>query len=139
MLRVEGSPNLDGVILAIRIGVGLMMLVHGLPKLERLFSPAPVEFVSVLGMGAGLSLALAVFAEVACSLFLLFGLGTRLAVIPLIITMVIAVFYIHSDDPFARQELGLLYLLFYILLLVAGSGKYSADFLIQRYNRPSGE
>ena len=80
-----------------------------------------------MGMSPALSLTLAVFAEVICSLLLLFGLGTRLAVIPLIVTMLIAVFFIHGADPFAKQELGLHYLLVYLLLLFAGSGRYSLD------------
>ncbi len=58
------------------------------------------QFPAILGMSGELSLTLTVFAEIICSVFILFGLGTRLAVIPLIITMLVAVLYIHSSDPF---------------------------------------
>jgi putative oxidoreductase len=122
--------NMDAALLIARLGIALMMLVHGLPKMMHLFSGEPIQFASVMGMGAELSLVMAVFAEVVCSFLLLFGLATRFAVIPLIITMLVAVFYIHSADPFAKQELGLHYLLVYVMLLLTGSGKYSLDNLL---------
>lgn len=119
--------NTDSALLLIRVGVALMMLTHGLPKLAQFFSDEPIAFANVLGMGETLSLLLAVFSEVICSVFILFGFGTRLATIPLIITMLVAVFYIHSADPFANKEMGLHYLLAYIFLFLTGSGKYSID------------
>src|SRR5690606_878784 len=122
-----GPEQVNIVLLILRIGVAVMMLVHGLPKLEMLLSGEAIEFPAVMGMSPALSLILAVFAEVLCSLLILFGFGTRLATIPLIITMLVAVFYFHASDPFAVQELGLHYLLAYIGLLILGSGKYSLD------------
>ena len=64
--------------------------------------------MDVLGMGTTLSLGLAVFAEVVCSVLVLLGLGTRLAVIPLSITMLIVAFHVHMADPFAKQEMSLI-------------------------------
>ena len=109
-----------------------MMLSHGLPKLQKLTSGAPVEFASVLGMSPELSLGLAVFAEVFCSILLIIGLATRLATIPLIITMLVAVLSIHADDPFGKKEPALHYLLVYLVILLAGPGRYSLDHLISR-------
>jgi len=103
------------------------MLVHGIPKLQMLLGGESVQFPEVFGMGATLSLSLAVFAEVICSIFILFGLGTRLAAIPLIITMLLAIFHIHIAEPFAVKELAVLYLLIYSMLLLMGSGRYSLD------------
>ena len=122
---------IDIAILIGRVAIAALMLVHGLPKLATAFSGQEIKFPGVFGMNPGFSLALAVFAEVICSVFILVGFGTRLATIPLIITMLIAVFYIHAGDPFAKQEMGLHYLMAYILLLIAGSGKYSVDSLLQ--------
>lgn len=119
--------NIDGALLLARVGIALMMLTHGIPKMIQLFSGEPIEFVSVFGLGPELSLALAVFAEVLCSILLLVGFATRLAVIPLIITMLVAVLYVHSADPFAMKEMGLQYLLVYVFLLISGAGKYSVD------------
>lgn len=121
------KSQVDIVLLILRIGVAGLMLTHGLPKLQMLLAGGEIQFPGVFGLSPILSLALAVFAEVFCSIFILFGLGTRLATIPLIITMLIAVFLIHINDPFANQELGLLYLLLYLPLLILGGGKFSLD------------
>ena len=121
----------DITILLLRLTVGALMLTHGIPKLLSL-SSGNIQFPEMFGLSAELSLSLAVFAEVFCSFFLIFGIGTRLVTIPLIITMIVAVFYVHANDPFARQEVGLLYLLPYVILFISGSGKYSVDYLLQR-------
>jgi putative oxidoreductase len=136
MKKLFSSTYKDGSIntalLLIRIGIGALMLVHGLPKMANLFSEGPVQFASVFGLSAEISLGMAVFAEVLCSIFLIVGFGTRLATIPLIVTMLVAVFYIHAVDSFNKQELGIHYLLAYVLLLITGAGKYSLDHLLQR-------
>jgi putative oxidoreductase len=130
------NPQVDVVLLMLRIGVGSMMLVHGLPKLEMLMAGGEVQFPGVMGMNPTLSLTLAVFAEFFCSILLILGLATRFATIPLIITMLIAVFVIHANDPFANQELGLHYLLTYLALLILGAGKFSVDaFLIRNVEK----
>ena len=126
----QNSLGVDTAILIARVTIGLLMLVHGLPKMQGLFSAGPVQFASVFGMSAGMSMSLAVFAEVFCSILLIAGIGTRLAVLPLIITMLVAVFVIHVNDPFAKQELGLHYLLVYVILLITGSGRFSIDYLM---------
>ena len=130
----ETSNNIDLALLIGRVSIGLLMLVHGIPKIAGI-ADDPVQFMDFMGLGARFSLGLAVFAEVVCSIFLLFGLGTRLAVVPLIITMCVAVFVVHADDPFIKQEMGLHYLLMYVLLFFTGSGKYSLDKLIVSKNK----
>lgn len=119
--------NTDVALVFIRVTIALLMLTHGLPKLAMFFSDEPIAFASVFGMSQPLSLALAVFAEVFCSILILVGLGTRFAAIPLIFTMAVAVFYIHGADPFSIKEMALLYLLGFTFLLIAGGGRYSID------------
>ncbi|WP_242917159.1 DoxX family protein [Pontibacter liquoris] len=128
----QSTKNLDAALLIVRVAVAGLMLAHGLPKLEMLMAGDPVQFPEVLGLSAASSLALAVFAEVVCSLLLLIGLGTRLAVIPLIVTKLVAAFLIHGADPFAKKELAILYLIPYVTLLLTGSGKYALDHLLQQ-------
>ncbi len=121
------TSQVDVALLIIRVGVAVFMLTHGLPKLHMLFAGGEIQFPGVMGLSSVVSLSLTVFAEVFCSILILIGLGTRVATIPLIITMVVAVFVFHLNDPFANQELGLLYLFLYLPLLILGSGKYSVD------------
>ncbi len=122
--------KLDLGILIIRVAIGAFMLTHGYPKLVRLFSGEEIRFADPFSLGPVPSLALAVFAEFLCSIFIAIGLGTRLAAIPLIVTMSIAAFVAHGSDPFGRKEMALLYLMFYILLLLTGSRRYSLDRLL---------
>ena len=124
-------------LLLARIGIAALMLTHGFPKLQLLFSDAAIQFPSVMGMSAQTSLALTVFAEVICSILVLVGFATRLAAIPLAITMLVAVLLIHAADPFSAKEPALKYLLVYLVLLFAGSGKYSVDYLLQRRKEPA--
>ena len=122
---------LDWALLAVRIFVGVAMLTHGFPKLMMLLS-GKIEFMNFMGIGEKTSLILTVLAEVLCSLFVLLGLFTRFSVVPLIITMLVAALMVHGNDPFAKQEMSLLYLFHYILIFVAGPGSISIDRLINR-------
>lgn len=128
----------DVALLIARIGVTGLMLTHAIPKLMMLISSGPVQFPPVMGMSPEFSLSLAVFAELFCSVLILTGFATRLATIPLIVTMLTAVFLIHAADPFDIKESGLNYLLVYVVLLFGGSGKYSVDYLLSRKSGTSG-
>ncbi|NBC83111.1 MAG: DoxX family membrane protein [Bacteroidetes bacterium] len=131
LLTTNYNPRLlDIWLLCLRILVAAFMLTHGLPKFMKLIEGQGGSFISVLGMGAELSLAMAVFAEVGCSVLIGIGLFTRLASITLVITMLVAAFIAHGDDPFGKKEMALLYLLIYVTVLVAGSGRYSLDRLL---------
>jgi putative oxidoreductase len=116
-----------------------MMLVHGIPKLMG-FSEMADQFPDPLGMGSQLSLVAAIGAEVGCSLLLIFGLGTRLAAIPLAITMIVALFVVHASDPWKVKELAAVYLAVYVSLVFTGAGQFSLDQLIsQRQSTPAKE
>ena len=119
-------------LLIVRLTIGSIMMVHGLPKLNRLTSGGEITFADPFGLGPIISLGLAVFAEVVCTIFIILGLGTRLASIPLIVTMAVAAFYAHASDPFATKEKAILFLLIFLLLLVFGSGRYSIDRLMTK-------
>ncbi|HJW17178.1 MAG TPA: DoxX family protein [Flavisolibacter sp.] len=132
LLNVNNAAGAtDIALLVARAGIAAFMLTHGIPKLLMLTSGGPVQFPPVMGMSPELSLGLTVFAEVFCSILLLAGFATRFAVIPLIITMATALLFIHAADPFSKQELAFQYLLVYLVLLFAGSGRFSVDYLLQ--------
>lgn len=77
LINVHQSANsMDVALLIARVGIAAMMLTHGWPKLEMLLSNAPAQFPALFGLSAEGALALAVFAEVVCSLLILVGLGT---------------------------------------------------------------
>lgn len=123
---------LNGLILVIRLFLGFSMLTHGLPKLEKLIANDKIEFMNFLGLGAAISLVLVVFAEFLCSVFIILGFLTRFSTIPLMFTMLIAFFVVHSADPYATKELSLVYFFFYLTIFVLGSGKFSLDWLFSK-------
>lgn len=120
--------QVDSGLALLRIGAGALMLTHGFPKLITLFESEEIAFADPFGIGMGTSLALTVFAEFICSILVILGLGTRLAVIPLIITMLTAIFIIHASDPFQGKEMAVIYLLIFTVILIMGAGKHSLDY-----------
>lgn len=137
-LRTTYRPqDIDLALLLMRLGIASMMLVHGLPKLGKFCSSGDIKFADPIGVGVIMSLTLAVFAEVLCSILVLIGLATRLASIPLIITMLVAVLKIHAADPYAEKEKALLYLLVFLVLIITGSGKFSVDQVIMNRKPPA--
>lgn len=108
------------------------MLTHGIGKFEQLFSGEPIQFADPMGVGATASLVLAVFSEVFCSIFIIFGFATRLSALPLLITMLVAAFVVHLNDGFGKQELPILYAMVYLVISIAGAGKLSVDNLLHK-------
>ena len=123
--------RLDIWLLLLRVLVAGFMMTHGLPIFFRLME-GNLEFSDPIGIGEPATLVLAIFAEVVCSTFILIGLGTRIAAVPLIATMLVAAFISNWNDPFGKKELPLLYLFIYTTLLIVGSGKYSVDYLLSK-------
>ncbi|MBS1548366.1 MAG: DoxX family protein [Bacteroidetes bacterium] len=122
---------LDLGILFLRLVSAISMLSHGYPKLQMLLS-GKIEFMSLWGLTPMFTLALVVFAEFLCSFFVILGLFTRLASLPIIFTMMYAIFGIHFHDEFSKMELPIFYLMSFIMILIHGAGKYSIDAMIEQ-------
>jgi putative oxidoreductase len=112
--------------LVLRLGMGILMMMHGYDKLVH-FGDLQHKFMNFLGLGSMLSLALVVFAEFFCSLFIILGLFTRPATIPLIITMLVVIFKVNDGAVFIKAENAPLYLIGFLVLLLLGPGKISVD------------
>lgn len=114
-------------LLLLRVAVGGMMLVgHGWGKLTN-FAAKSATFPDPLGIGPVLSMALATGAEVLCALAVILGFATRWAVVPLMVTMLVAAFIIHAADPWMKKEFALLYFFPFATLFLTGAGRYSLD------------
>ena len=118
--------SVQTAILLLRVFSGIFMATHGWSKISG-GSGAMASFPDPIGLGGEISYILTVFAEFFCSIFLIFGLFTRIALIPLIITMLVAVLIVHSADPLSVKEHALMFLLMFIVLFLTGPGKYSLD------------
>lgn len=120
------KTNRDLGLLLLRVGISGMMLVHGIPKISKLFE-SPIEFADPFGIGALLSLILTIIGEVVAPAFIIVGYKTKLAAIPATITMLVAAFIVHGQDDFYTKEKALLYGLGFLVIAIAGSGKYAID------------
>jgi putative oxidoreductase len=121
----------DVGLLLLRISVACLMLTHGLPKLLK-YSEKSATFPDPLGVTPPISMALTICAEVFCSGFLLLGLFTRVALIPLMFTMLVAILIIHAKDNIGVKEHAISFLVPYLVLFLAGPGRYSMDSILKR-------
>ncbi len=116
-------------LLVLRIFFGVLLMSHGIQKWSN-FQEMSATFPDPLGVGSPLSLGLAIFGEMVCSMGFIIGLLYRLAMLPMIFTMGMAFFVIHGNDPFSVKELALVYLVVFILMYISGPGKFSVDYVL---------
>ncbi len=116
----------------VRIAVGCMMAFgHGMGKLPP--QEGFIAGVTALGFPAPEFFAwLAALAEFGGGLLLAAGLLTRFNAMALSVTMLVAAFGRHLDDPYKVKELSLLYLLVFILFMIKGSGRWSLDHFLSK-------
>ena len=124
------SPlSADAAALLLRLVFGGLFIYHGYTKLVAYNEILP-RFPDLIGIGAKTSFILVIFAEFFCGILVTIGLLTRLAVIPILITMAVAFFIAHAKDNFNVKELALIYLLLSFVIFILGGGRYSLDKLI---------
>ncbi len=138
---IKLSPRFhDYGLLFLRLAFGFSMIYgHGFGKVTRLFGAEEIKFADPFGLGPVASLTLVVFAEVLCSLFIMVGLFTRAAVIPLMITMATAFFTAHFNDEFGQQEKVILFGFAFLTLFFTGPGRFSLDAYFQKDNQYIGK
>jgi putative oxidoreductase len=123
------SLNTDIAALLLRLIFGGLFVYYGYTKLILFNQILPI-FKDVIGIGSKTSLVLVIFAEFFCGFLVTIGFLTRITVIPIFITMAVAFFIAHANDPFQMKNLAFVYLLLSIVVFVLGSGKFSIDKLI---------
>lgn len=114
-------------VLLLRIAAGVLLFVdHGIPHITS-FSSKQYSFFDPFGIGSRWSLLLLIFAEVFCTVFTVLGLFARLAAIPVVIAMGVAVFMFHKGQPLREMEPAVVFLTMFMAILFTGPGKYSVD------------
>lgn len=129
------QPSSNSINLALtfmRIGIGIIMILHGWPKIT-----GGIETWKFLGSAMGnLGIHflpvmwgfLAACTEFFGGIALTLGLGTRIAAIFLTIMMLVAlVMHIKKGDPFTIYSHALALIVIFITFTFIGSGKYSLD------------
>ncbi|RAU41498.1 MULTISPECIES: DoxX family protein [unclassified Pseudomonas] len=118
-----GDRAQDLGLLFLRISGALFVLfVHGLPKLLD-FKTQLTLIEDPFHMGATLTLCLAIFAEVLCPLFILTGVLARLACLPILFLLLVALLWVHPEWTVEQGQFGWLLIILFTTLLIAGPGR----------------
>lgn len=141
---INRSWNLNDVALLIfRVMFGAsLFLHHGWEKLTG-FSRMAQHFPNPFHIGVYPTLAYATFADGICSLLVLLGLMTRIASLCILVNLAVVFFIVQRAlsfswlpgspprlQPGRELELVFVYLAGYLLLFLAGPGKFSLDGII---------
>ncbi|MFM1745009.1 MAG: hypothetical protein RLZZ630_946, partial [Bacteroidota bacterium] len=94
----------DVALFLLRTVFSLFMMTHGWGKLQKLMAGGEIEFYDFIGLGPKISLILTVFGEFVAPAFVILGLFTRWATVPVVITMGVAAFMVHAGDPIGDRE-----------------------------------
>ncbi|MDH0291299.1 DoxX family protein, partial [Pseudomonas sp. GD04087] len=128
------TTNAGAGIAVLRITTGLTFMAHGSQKLFGAFGGPGLQgmagWLESLGVTPGyLMAALAGSAEFFGGLALVLGLLVRLASIPLIVAMLVAVFSVHLANGFFITANGFEYaftlIMISVALLISGAGPFS--------------
>jgi putative oxidoreductase len=124
--------NLNIALLIMRVSFGLLMLFHGIAKLNHgvdgignMLTEKGIPFFIAYGVILG---------EVAAPLLMIIGYRTKLAAMVFSFTMLVAVLFAHSGDIFSLTEHGSwgielqgLYFFGGIVLILTGAGKFAVS------------
>ena len=127
----------DTGLLILRVGVGLMFMGHGCPKIFG--GPEKWEALGGAMKSVGIGFAptfwgfMAAFSEFVGGALLALGLLTLPACALLLVTMVVATaMHLGKGDPFTQYSHGLEAAILFLSLILIGPGKYAVDSLICR-------
>lgn len=116
-----------------RLAVGLLFVSTGWGKVHNI--PKVVAFFEKLGIPApGLNAVVVGWSELLCGSALVVGLFTRLATVPLIVSMIIAILTAKLPDIHGLFDLvgadEFTYLVVLVMIAVLGPGRVAVDHLV---------
>lgn len=135
-----------------RIGLGVVMLPHGLQKMFGMFGGSgytgTMAYFSSQGIPPFVTF-LILCSEVIGSLFLIFGFATRVAAFGVLCVMLGATFLVHLPNGFFMNwggtqagegfEYHILAIAMAVALMIAGAGRYSVDRVVYRNRHAENE
>jgi len=122
-----GSDLNNGIVLAFRVLLMLELFrVHGMKKFrvengEREHVPNPLHLPEKLNS------LVATFSDTAVPLLVVFGIATRLVLLPSIGVTAIGYFVVHRKDSVEVRDVPYMYTLSLLFLWAVGPGTYSVD------------
>lgn len=129
--EVQGRPktladiSLPLGLLFLRVSAAVLLLqIHGLPKLLN-WSTELQRIEDPFGLGANLTLAMAVFAEVICPVLLILGGFARLACLPVLAVLGVALVVVHPEWSLEQAQFAWLFTVLYAGLAMTGPGAWA--------------
>ncbi|MGY4495165.1 DoxX family protein [Pseudomonas sp. TE3610] len=113
----------DLALLWLRVCAAVFLLtVHGLPKLLNF--QAQLQLIEdPFHLGAVPTLCLAIFAEVLCPLLIIAGVFTRLACLPVLAVLLVALVFVHPEWTLEQGQFAWLLLILFTTILIGGAGR----------------
>lgn len=112
-------------LLFLRVTAALLLLqIHGLPKLLN-WSVELQRIEDPFGLGPTLTLAMAVFAEVVCPLLLILGVFARLACLPVLAVLGVALVVVHPEWTLEQAQFAWLFTVLFAGLAITGPGAWA--------------
>ncbi|WP_028219707.1 DoxX family protein [Paraburkholderia oxyphila] len=102
----------------------LLLIVHGLPKIEHYRREAAV-IEDPFHFGKKVTIGLAIFAEVVCPVLVIVGIATRLSALPIMIVTAIALFRVHPEWTINQAQFAWMLLILFGTIAIAGPGRYA--------------
>lgn len=122
--QLEDTARNLGLLLLRLSGAAFLFYVHGLPKWLH-YSEQLQHIEDPFQLGARLTLSLAIFAEVLCPVAIALGVLTRLACLPILTVLIVALAVVHPDWTLEQGQFGWLLLIIFTVLLLSGPGRYA--------------
>lgn len=125
-----GSALSNAALLAFRVLLAVELFrVHGMKKF-RTENGQKEQVPNPLHLPEKLNGLVAAFSDTIVPIFIILGLGTRLAVLPTIGVTAVGYFVVHRKDSPEVRDVPYMYTLSLLLILVLGAGKYSLDYYL---------
>ena len=124
--------NVDSALLVLRVGLGGMMLTHGIPKLLKGpdLWPRLGSKIQLLGIDFAHTFfgAAAVGAETIGALLVMIGLKTRPAAMSVVFTMLVAAMMHHDKaDSWSKVSHPIEVGIGFLAIVIAGAGRYAVE------------
>jgi putative oxidoreductase len=139
------APLQPAALLVLRLGVGLVFVSTGWDKVHNV--EGVTKFFTTLGIPMpGLNAIVVGWSELLCGSALVLGVLTRLATVPLIVSMIVAILTAKKDDLAKTAADGggikyvftlfvfdeFTYLLMMVAIAILGPGRYALDAVLAR-------
>ncbi|MBS7253644.1 DoxX family protein [Flavobacterium branchiicola] len=122
-----GTSFNNGALLVFRVLLAVELFrVHGMKKF-RVENGQKEHVPNPLHLPEKLNGLVATFSDTIIPFFIIFGLGTRLVVLPTIGVTAIGYFVVHKNDSLEVRDVPYMYTMSLLLLLALGAGTYSLD------------